>query len=96
MRGEFVDYHMPSPPEHDKALYTIQLVLMVVFGILTLVAAGAFVLFSLRQRPLSPIALMAAAVGLWFGFMFSRLWTRFKERRNGYIDEEGKYVPPWK
>ena len=87
---------MPSPPEHDKTLYTIQVVLMVVFGFLTLVAAGAFVLFSLRQRPWSPLALMAAAVGLWFGFMFSRLWARFKSYQSGYVDEHGNYIPPRK
>lgn len=87
---------MPKPPEHDKTLYTIQVVLMVVFGVLTLLAAGAFVLFSLRQRPWSPLALIAGGVGIWFGIMFARLWTRFKERKNGYIDEDGKYVPPWK
>lgn len=87
---------MPKPPAHDKTLYSIQMVLMVVFGILTLVAAGAFVLFAVRQRPWSPTALIAAAVGVWFGMLFARLWTRFKERQNGYIDEDGNYIPPWK
>ena len=87
---------MQQPPDRDRTIASIETVLMVVFGVLTLVAAIAYVVFSIRQRPWGPLALIAGVVGISFGLTFARLWGRFKARRSGYVDERGNYIPPQK